>query len=487
MQVVTRRNLESALSAIESQLAGCPNSIDLQADRARLLFELGETEQAKRRYLEILRVDHRHFSTLNNFAVLLQQTGQTSAANLAYRAAIANHPSNPIGHTNFADLLVCEGKLDDARSHYETALQIDPGHVNAHRGLAVVYWDLGDAERARQHQALQYQNEPIQTFPYLGTGDPIGLLVLMSAGMGNLPWLDLIDNRVFLIITVATEFYDPKQRLPPHRLVFNTIGDADVCEPALGAARTLVGRTNAPVINSPDAVLATGRIANAQRLRGVPGVVTPRIILLPREVLAGADGPNALRQHEFHFPLLLRRPGFHTGRHFVRVENATALAAAASELPAEELMVIEYLDARARDGKSRKYRVMSIDGQLFPLHLAISDNWKVHYFSAAMSGNPAHQAEEAAFLNDMPAALGPKAMRALEQIQDTLGLDYGGIDFGLGQNGEVLLFEANATMLIQLPGRGSQWDYRRPAIGRALEAARNMLFERAGVQASSRV
>ena len=47
----------------------------------------------------------------------------------------------------------------------------------------------------------------------------------------------------------------------------------------------------------------------------------------------------------------------------------------------------------------------------------------------------------------------------------------------------MLLFEANATMLIRPPKPGEQWDYRPATFGRAVEAARNMVFERAGVQA----
>ncbi len=126
---------------------------------------------------------------------------------------------------------------------------------------------------------------------------------------------------------------------------------------------------------------------------------------------------------------------------------------------------------------------MTIGGKLYPLHLAISDHWKVHYFSAEMAGNAAHQAEEAAFLADMPGVLGPRVMRSLERISDALGLDYGGMDFAISPNGEVLLFEANATMLIRPPKPGAQWDYRRETIGRALEAARSMVFDRAGAQA----
>jgi hypothetical protein len=483
MRVITRRNLEAALASIEVRLRTESESLDLCADRARLLSELGQIEEAKRQYLEILKRDQTHFGTLVNFADLLLRTGFSAAARIAYTAAITYHPANAKGHTHFADLLAGEKKLEAAQAHYETALRIDPAHENAHRGLAAIFWELGDEDRAQHHLALQFQNRPLATFPYLGTGEPIPLLVLMSASRGNLPWHDLIDNRVFLIITIAPEFYDCSKPLPPHRLVFNSIGDADVCGTALEAAEALLAQTSAPVINSPAAVLASGRLSNSQRLGCLPGVRAPRIVRLPRAILAGCDGLAAIRSHNLTFPLLLRRPGFHTGEHFVCVETAEALSEAAAGLPGEDVLAIEYLNARGDDGKARKYRVMSIGGQLYPLHLAISEQWKVHYFSAEMAGNAEHQAEEAAFLSDMPRVLGPTAMRALEHVRDALGLDYGGLDFALGRNGEILLFEANATMLIRLPGPEGQWDYRREPICRALEAARTLVFERAGVQA----
>ncbi len=159
--------------------------------------------------------------------------------------------------------------------------------------------------------------------------------------------------------------------------------------------------------------------------------------------------------------MLLRSPGYHTGRNFVLVERASDLGTAAASLPGNDLLVIAYLDARGEDGNARKYRVMMIDGQIYPLHLAISRNWKVHYFTSDMADKPDHRAEEARFLGDMPAALGDKAMTALRRICDALGLDYAGVDFGLAPNGDLLLFEANATMVIAVPDANERWDYRR--------------------------
>jgi hypothetical protein len=80
----------------------------------------------------------------------------------------------------------------------------------------------------------------------------------------------------------------------------------------------------------------------------------------------------------------------------------------------------------------------------------------------------------------MPSVLGPRAMAALEKIQSALGLDYAGIDFGLSTAGDLLLFEANATMVVNAPEPDERWAYRRPAVERIFAAVRRMLLGRAG-------
>jgi hypothetical protein len=111
-------------------------------------------------------------------------------------------------------------------------------------------------------------------------------------------------------------------------------------------------------------VLATGRCDITRRLSGTPGVITPRTITLSRDLLHALRVKETLIRHGFQFPLLLRTPGFHGGEHFLRVENLDSLPAALVQLPGHDLTMIQYLDARASDGKTRKYRVMMIDGRL---------------------------------------------------------------------------------------------------------------------------
>ncbi len=352
---------------------------------------------------------------------------------------------------NLANLLFRANRYAEARAHYEAVLHIDPEHAPAHQGLGAVLSDIGERATARYHFDKGFRGHAVSPLPYRGTAPPVALLQLISSGGGNIPTAPFLDDQVFLTTVIVTDYLDPSTPLPPHQLIFNAIGDADLCQPALEAAARLVARTSAPVINDPRAVMKTGRIGNARRLQAIPGMVTPRTLEIARHVLAGPDGAASIAKHGLAFPLLLRSPGYHTGRNFVLVEAASGLSAAASSLPGDDLLVIEYLDARGTDGNARKYRVMIIDGRIYPSHLAISGNWKVHYFTSDMADRPEHRHEEASFLSDMTAALGSKAMAALERIRDSLGLDYAGVDFGLGPDGDLLLFEANATMVIAPP------------------------------------
>ena len=452
------------------------DAIDTEIERAVLLGALDRRPEAQQAFIELLRRVPTHFSALNEFGTLLTNMGAIDAACRVYSEAITHHPDNPMGHVNLANLLLRANKHEQARGHYESALKADPDHAAAHQGLGAVLADNGDRDGAQEHFRKGFRNHAISTLPYRGIRPPVALLQLVSSGGGNIPTASFLDDCIFLTSVVVTDHLDPSLPLPPHQLIFNAIGDADLCEPALEAAMRLIERTSAPVINDPGAVMKTGRISNAIRLGAVPGVVTPRTIAIARDILAGPDGVDAIADRGFTFPLLLRSPGYHTGRNFIIVETAAGLSAAAASLPGSDLLVIEYLDARGHDGNARKFRVIMIGGKIYPLHLAISRDWKVHYFTSDMADKPDHRLEEAKFLADMPAVLGEKAYRALEGIRDALGLDYAGIDFGLNADGDLLLFEANATMVIAPPDRDERWTYRRAAIGAILDAAVAMIM-----------
>ena len=438
---------------------------------ARRLAEAGDDAAAKEAYLQILRRDPAQFDALNELGTLAYESGHRSAARTAYEQAVRCHPGKPIARVNLGNLLIEAGEFEAARAEFAAALAIDPDFAAAHQGLARALTELGEDAAAAPHFAKGFAGRAVVTRRPRGASPGLPLLLLVSAKGGNIPTEHWLDPRRFAITAVYAEFFDPAQPLPPHDILFNAIGDADRCGEALAHAEAIARRSAAPVINPPAAVSSTGRAATARRLANIPGLVVPAVESLSR--------PALLATTHFGFPLLLRAPGFHTGRHFVKVERREALAAALAGLPGEEILAIEYLDARGADGLARKYRVMMIDGALYPLHLAVSADWKVHYFTADMAASAAHRAEERRFLEDMPAVLGDRALAALRRVSQALGLDYAGIDFALAADGRVLLFEANAAMVVNPPDPDPVWDYRRPAVERVLDAATQMVRGRA--------
>jgi hypothetical protein len=470
---------EAALTELDARLSREPEAIEARFQRACLLAELGRMDDARKAYLDVLARDPVHAGALNNLGTLLYAQGYRSAARTAYARAAACHPDDPMGHVNLANVLRDTGEPAAARAHYERALRLAPDHAEAHQGLAHLLADEGDAAGAAVHRHRGFHGRAVTALPYHGDGPPVQVLLLVSAVGGNVPIRPLLDDRVFATVVVVAEYYDRSTALPPHRLVFNAIGDADLCATGLEAAVAILAKTAAPVINPPAPVLATSRAANANRLAALPGVVAPMTVKLPRDRLAAGDAAAALGGGGFTFPLLLRAPGFHTGRYFYRVQNPDGLPAALDAIPGREIFVIQYFDLRGPDGNVRKYRAMIVGGEIYPLHLAISGEWKVHYFTADMANRPEHRAEEAEFLAGMQGVIGGRGMVGLERIRDALGLDYGGVDFALTADGEILVFEANATMVVNPPEPDERWAYRRAAVDRIHGAVRKLLIEKA--------
>ncbi len=435
---------------------------------ARRLVARGDDEAARQVYLEALRHDTKDFDALHELAILAYDSGHRSAAKTAWRRAVSFHPDRTEGWVSLATVYFEEENWQEARQLYAAALKLQPDCIPAHQGMARVLEILH--EPAEAHWQQGFIGHSVLTMPYRGQGLGLPLLLLVCARSGNIPTKHWIDDRHFAVTAIYAEFYDGLPPLPPHALIVNLIGDADIGRAALIRAREIIEQSSAPVINPPDRVLVTDRSSNARRMADIPGLVAAGMTAMTRSALLSA---------KLSYPFLLRSPGFHAGRHFYRVEKPESLQDALAVLPGEGLLAIEFLDARGKDGLVRKFRVMFIQGVMYPLHLAISADWKVHYFSSAMAENQAYREEEARFLQDMQATLGSKAMLALKNLQERLALDFAGVDFALAEDGSVLLFECNATMAIYPAEPDAIWDYRRPALNAALEAARRMLFQRA--------
>jgi glutathione synthase/RimK-type ligase-like ATP-grasp enzyme len=251
-------------------------------------------------------------------------------------------------------------------------------------------------------------------------------------------------------------------------IAVNLISDVDQGRPMLELAADVCDRLDKPVINHPRRILDTDREAVAQRLSGIAHCRVPRTIRCTRAVLTAPGALEDLRRANLAPPLLLRLAGTHGGDAFERIDDAGDIAAFLKQNAGEDFYATEYVDYRSADGYFRKYRFIFTNGEILPYHLAIADHWKVHHFRTDMTKHAWMQNEERAFLENPGAVFSATHFAALRAIEQALDLDFFGIDCSLDRDGNVVVFEVNASMLIH--DDNAEFPYKTPHSQRIKDA-----------------
>ncbi len=193
-------------------------------------------------------------------------------------------------------------------------------------------------------------------------------------------------------------------------------------------------------------------------LSGIPGCRIPRILRLDPDTDVSTAALAALLP--FAFPVLARPAGTHGGDDFEKLESLDELARFLARRPDTDHYVIEYVDYASPDGHFRKYRFIFVGEEILPYHLAIGNDWKVHHVSTDMASQPWMQHEEAAFLANPAAVFDAAQYQALRAVRERFGLDYFGIDCALDPDGNLVVFEVNASMLVH--DDNAEFPYKDP-------------------------
>jgi hypothetical protein len=259
--------------------------------------------------------------------------------------------------------------------------------------------------------------------------------------------------------------------LTGYRVLINLVtepeGNAKVLENLRKLLRGVPGR----VINKPEAVLRTTRDQVARLLTGVPGLIVPKAVRLNGSkpaIAASAIGKAGLTA-----PIILRAVGTHSGKIVGLFDSVDGAVAA---LKPGEHVAIQFVDFAGADGLYRKYRVFFIGSRPVLRHMLVSDHWNVHAKDRGrfMAEHPDAVAEERALLESADPF--PPAVRAvLDAIRGRMPLDFFGMDFGITSDGQLVLFEANATMSFFPFSADPQFEYLKHCFAPAQAAFRELL------------
>ena len=453
-----------ALSAADGALAIDPKSLHAWLSRGAALKALGrfwDAAEALEKALGFVPgLATIHVDVANIYADLEQLT--EAQDHLAKATQI--EPSLVQAHANLGSVFIRMGRWDLAEGPTRLAIALDAYNIVANQNLAAILSNVGDPN-AKGYRDIAFRQQPFLVEKSSSYSAPT-VLILSNAGAGNVPHQHILPRAKYSRIFLFLEYLEPGQEneIPPYDIIFNAVGDADAAPEALALARQFAQSCNLPIMNIPDRVLSTRRSAVSNLLAGIKNALVPRT----RRFSSDDDAtPQTILNSGLRFPIIVRPVGRHGGEGATKIDSPEHLPP--DILNNGAMYATEFVDYRSADGWYRKYRVIFIDRQLYPYHLAIGRHWLLHYWTADMEQDAVRREEELRFLQQPQIAIGNDAWMALEKISAALDLDYAGIDFSVLPDGRLLFFEANATMLVH-PESDETFGYKNFAVRNVLDA-----------------
>lgn len=404
---------------------------------------------------------------------------KAAAAALAAKALLAR---DSLSLYNLATGYFLYGHPELAEKWYRVTLLLDPRLALAHQNLAAVLREKGDAAAARKHLHLAYSEQWL--FVETSSTPRASVLVLCASGLGNVPVDYLLPTEHFTRIKCMVEYLPASERevLPAHDIVFNAVGDPD-CRAADEAwFEPILRGSQRPVLNPLSKVSHTRRDRLGRLLAPIDQAFVPAVYRVDQSEADARVLSKELAKRRAVYPLILRQAEAHGGQGVTLAQDASEVDRwAAGRDPGDASLAVyatAFSDSRDLQGYYRKYRAFFVAGRAYPYHLAISRHWLVHYFSAAMPSENWKLEEERRYLDDPQSAVGANAWQTIAEIGKATGLDFGGVDFTLRPNGTVLVFEANATMLVHPEIEGGRLDYKNAAVHTIRAAFGEMIVAR---------
>jgi tetratricopeptide (TPR) repeat protein len=382
------------------------------------------------------------------------------------------------GYTACAHALALRGDMPASRAMYERAAALAPRDFAAHWGLFEVNQLLGDNAAALKNQALALAERSIVSIESQRRPASTTVLELCIAGtfQANIPLDFIIDAERTTVHKLYVGEHPIPQPLPPYDIVFNTIADAPNADKALRAAESFIAAQDRPALNAPNLVPRTSRDAVAARFADSATVAVAKTRRANRMTIHAARPP---------YPFLIRPLDSHAGNDLERIDGGDSLAAYLESVKHEDFYLTAFVDYCNADGYYRKYRIVFVDGVAYPVHLAISPRWMIHYYNAPMAENAWMRDEEHAFMRDMDSVFSGVLADGLREIAREIPLDYFGIDCSIAPDGRVLLFEASSAMIVHMRDPVDLYPYKAKYVPRVIAALERLFDKRLQREARS--
>ena len=130
----------------------------------------------------------------------------------------------------------------------------------------------------------------------------------------------------------------------------------------------------------------------------------------------------------------------------------------------------DFVDCAKEDGLFRKFRIALIDKKPYVCHLAISEDWVVHYIASHMELSREKREEEEKFMFEFDTIFLAQHGASLSRVAHLIDLDYVVLDCGLSREGRLVLFEADNGAWIHDTDDPEIYPYKSEIMNKAFAA-----------------
>jgi tetratricopeptide (TPR) repeat protein len=135
--------LEKARIHCERALAITPQLAEGHTCLGNVYFSTGRYDDAVQEFRRSLDLDHLSDETLRSLAAAYQKTGNTAAAEEAFRKAVSLRPNYWGVHTAFGNFYYNQARYAEAAEEFRKAIQLAPLNFRAYSNLGGIYLLLG--------------------------------------------------------------------------------------------------------------------------------------------------------------------------------------------------------------------------------------------------------------------------------------------------------------------------------------------------------
>jgi Flp pilus assembly protein TadD len=473
LRLLETNNFEAAGAQFARSLQLVPDRVSTLTNLSAVKLKQKQFTEAEQFARKAVALEENTLEAWANLGTALLALEQYEEALSACDRALGRNPAHAKSWLTKTTVLLRLKRFDEALLACEQALKLDAGDPEILYTQSLILKELGRPDEAqeiyRKSLKLRAASSPMVSSERRATQKAEVLVINGSPDIGSTLksfealHLDNFPGQLaghfpedfHFTYIFAGEVARPsvRQQLPQPAFVINNNVNAEGVLSAGGLSGLigLVESFGVPVVNHPTKIVGTTRDAAAKLFADIPGLTVPQTM---RFFSLGKSREELVREIEaqYDYPLITRTLVSQQGKGMTKVDSREALVAVlASDFREKDFFVTDFVDSRGRREFYRKIRAAIVRGEIIIVRADYDVHWNVHGRKsdervAFYLKNSHLLAEENQLCQDPAAEFGKSVLQALQTICQRIPLDIFGVDFDVDPNGQLVFYEANATM-----------------------------------------